>query len=533
MINERAKPVILAVLDGWGVAPAWGGNAITLAKTPFINMIAQHYPHTTLNASGTAVGLPDNERGNSEVGHLTIGSGQVVMESLPSITAAIEDGSFFTNQVLTQAFTRAAQSQHTVHLMGLVSDGGIHSHISHLYALIDMAKRLGVTKLVIHAFTDGRDTPPFVSQLYLSRLNQYMVQAGVGKICTVSGRYYAMDRDHRFERTEKVYRAMTEGVGVQVKSAEGAVAAAYREGYSDEFIVPSVITGEGNNFTPIKDNDSVIFFNFRGDRARQIAQAIIKPDFDGFKRNITLKNIFFVGFTFYQEGLPIEVAFKPRDVRKPLAAVISEQGLRQLHVAESEKYAHVTYFFNGGSESAFQNEDRIVVPSQKVASYDLRPEMSADDITQVVINNLDAYDFIVVNFANPDMVGHTGNFRATVTACEKVDECLGKIYAALKAKDALFIITADHGNAEQMVNPKTGEPDTEHSNNPVPFYLVGDRAKNYSLRAGGGLSDIAPTLIDLLGITDIQGMSGQSLILNKNTEQTTSESDLTVGTLQT
>jgi 2,3-bisphosphoglycerate-independent phosphoglycerate mutase len=511
--NNVPKPVVLVVIDGWGIAPSWGGNAITLASTPFFNMANKNYPHTTLLASGTAVGLPANERGNSEVGHLTIGSGQVVLESLPSITAAINDKSFYKSNALIGAFKKAKETGKFVHIIGLVSDGGIHSHIKHLYALLDMAQEQQCTNVCIHAITDGRDTPPFVSQEYLSRLKTKLIEKGIGRICTVAGRYYTMDRDHRWERIEKAYNAMVCGVGQSASSPEGAVASAYREGFSDEFIVPTMVQGKDNQYQPIQDGDSIIFFNFRGDRAREITQAIVKKDFAGFTRQKVLKDLYFVGFTFYQEGLPIEVAFKPKDVRKPLAATLSDNKLSQLHVAESEKYAHVTYFFNGGIEEPYKNEERIVVPSPKVPSYDQKPQMSSAEITKTVIENLDKYDFIVLNYACPDMVGHTGNLRATIEACEAVDAGIGQIAAVLKKyPNSVLIITSDHGNAEQKVNPKTGEPDTEHTHNPVPFYVISERFKDVKLRSGGGLSDVAPTILEIMGIAKGEGMTGNSLL---------------------
>jgi len=511
---SRFKPVVLVVMDGWGVAPSWGGNATTLAVTPFFNMANKNFLHTNLLASGSAVGLPANERGNSEVGHLTIGSGQVVMESLPSITSAIADRSFFASPALVEAFQRAKKNGKNVHIMGLVSDGGIHSHIEHLYSLLDMAQQQQVTNVYIHAITDGRDTPPFVAQEYLSRLNTKLKEVGFGHIATVSGRYYAMDRDHRWERTEKAYRAIVEGLGSTAHSAEGAVAAAYRDGFSDEFIIPTMIQNEENSYQPVNDGDSVIFFNFRGDRAREITQSFVKQDFDGFKRQKVLKELYFVGFTYYQEGLPMEVAFKPKDVRKPLAAVLSEMKLKQLHVAESEKYAHVTYFFNGGNENPYPGEDRIVVPSPKAPSYDQVPEMSSAQVTKTIIDNLGKYDFIVANYAAPDMVGHTGNLRATIQACEAVDSGLGQIAAVLKKyPDSLLLVTADHGNAEQMVSPKTGEQDTEHTHNPVPFYIYNSQLSGLALRSGGGLADVAPTILELLGLPKTDGMTGSSLLI--------------------
>lgn len=509
---SRPKPVILVVIDGWGVAPPWGGNATTLAKTPFINYAKKNFPNTTLLASGKAVGLPEGDRGNSEVGHLNIGAGQPVLQYYPAITQAIQDGSFFKNEVLIKAFTRAKETNRAVHLLGLISPGGIHSHLDHLLALLDLAKKEKFTNLYIHAITDGRDADPFEAEKHLSYLEEKIRQVGVGRICTVAGRYYTMDRDHRWDRIEKSYRAMTEGVGLTANSAVAAVASAYRDGFSDEFIPPTVIHGPNNGFTPMMDGDSIIFFNFRGDRAREISQVIAKTDFDGFARKKVLKNIYFVGFTFYQEGLPIEIAFKPHDVDISLAGVLAKAGLKQLHVAESEKYAHVTYFFNGGSEAAFANEKRIVVPSPHVASYDQVPEMSSVQISQTVVQNLAEEDFIVLNYANPDMVGHTGNLRATIDACEAVDNGLNTIYEAIKDNpSAVLIITADHGNAEQMVNPKTGEPDTEHTGNPVPFIIV-SQLLNLKVRSGGKLADIAPTILALLRLEKPSTMTGQSLI---------------------
>lgn len=510
--NVRPKPVVLAVLDGWGIAPAWGGNAITLAHTPFMNMADKTFPNTELQASGIAVGLPAGERGNSEVGHSNIGTGQVVQESLPAITTAIKDGSFFRSPALIKAFDNAKNNNKAVHILGLCSDGGVHSHIDHLYALLDMAKQRGVTNNVfIHAITDGRDTPPFVAEEFMAHINSYIQQNGVGKIVTVSGRYYAMDRDRRWDRTEKVYRAITEGVGQTAPSAEAAVALAYRDGYSDEFIVPTVIQPTDGAFQPLQDGDSLIFFNFRGDRVRQITQALVKPEFDVFRRKVIIANLLFVGFTYYQEGLPIDVAFSPRDVKLPLAYVLSQNNLKQLHVAESEKYAHVTYFFNGGREDPYPGEDRIVVPSPKVASYDQVPAMSEPEITKKVIRNLDNYDFIVFNYANADMVGHTGNLRATMQACEAVDGGLSRIFEEVRKRNGIFIITADHGNAEQKVNPQTGEPDTEHSANPVPFILASESLKSVQLHPGV-LSDIAPTILQIMNLPVSSEMTGKSLI---------------------
>ena len=519
--NPLPRPLVLVVIDGWGIAPSWGGNAVSLAKTPFMNMAESSLPYTTLQASGKGVGLSDQERGNSEVGHLNIGAGQIVRQSLPAITAAIEDGTFKESQSLVAAFSKAKQNNTAVHLIGLVSNGGIHSHIDHLYALLDMAKEFGITEVCVHAITDGRDTPPFDAEIHLSKLEEKMKSIGIGRICTVSGRYYAMDRDHRWERIEKVYRTITEGVGPVARSATGAVAAAYRDGYSDEFVQPTVIQGDNNSFRTMQSGDSVIFFNFRGDRARELTKSIVEPEFSAFKRKVALENIYFVGFTFYQEGLPMEVAFRPRNVSRPLALILSENNLKQLHVAESEKYAHVTYFFNGGSENTYPGEDRVVVPSPKVASYDQVPEMSSEQVTKTVIDNIDNYDFIILNYAPPDMVGHTGNLRAAIKACEAVDRGLSKIYMKLREHGGILMVTADHGNVEQMVNSKTGEPDTEHTNSPVPFIIASEQLGEITVRDGGKLSDIAPTILELFGIEKAEEMTGESLIasLNRNTTE--------------
>lgn len=505
------KPIVLAVIDGWGSSPPWGGNAISLAKTPFLNWARQNFPHSTLQASGEAVGLPPGERGNSEVGHLTIGAGQIVNESLPAITTAINDKTFFSNEILIAAMDRVKGTDKAVHLLGLVSDGGIHSHINHLFALLELAKQRGVENVCVHAITDGRDTPPFTSQEYFAQVNSKFKELGIGRFCTVSGRYYAMDRDHRWDRIERTYRAMVEGVGPSARSAEAAAATSYRDGFSDEFILPTVIQAENNTFRALSDGDSLIFFNFRGDRAREISQAIAQKDFKGFDRKKFVKDIYFAGFTFYQEGLPVQVAFKPRDVTEPLAVLLSRANLKQLHVAESEKYAHVTYFFNAGSEKPFKGEDRIVIPSPDVSSYDQVPEMSCAEIAKTVVKNIGKYDFIVLNFAAPDMVGHTGNLRAAVRACEAVDAGLKEIFEAVTEQQGIFFVTADHGNVEQLVNPKTGEPDTEHSNNPVPLYLIGEAAKQWQLR-DGSLADVAPTILSLLGISPAADMTGKNLI---------------------
>lgn len=508
----RPKPVILVIADGWGVGPIWGGNAMSLANLPFFRKACQIYPNTVIQAAGEAVGLPAGERGNSEVGHLTMGSGHVALESYPSISKAITEGTFFSNPALARAFDLAKANNKAVHLMGLVSPGGIHSHLTHLYALLDMAKQRGVSQVYIHAFTDGRDAPPFSSQSFLSQVDTKCREIGLGQIVTISGRYYAMDRDMHWERIEKVYKAMTECVGRVAHSPAAAVAAAYRDGFSDEFIPPTVVQGEGYQPKPLQDGDSVIFFNFRGDRAREITRAIVEPNFDGFARKITLKNLYFAGFTFYQEGLPIQCAFRPGNIFKPLAFVLAQNNLKQLHLAESEKYAHVTYFFNGGIEKPFPGEERIIIPSPRVPSYDQMPAMSSVQVGDTVLKNFGSFDFIVVNFANPDMVGHSGNLKATIQACEAVDIQIKRIADEVTIKGGVMFFTGDHGNAEQKVNPMTGEPDTEHTANPVPLLLVSENPALYKLRPGGGLSDVAPTILDIMGLQISDEMTGHSLL---------------------
>jgi len=505
---KRIKPLALAVIDGWGIAPPWGGNASTLAKTPFLNMAKRHFPSSTLQASGKAVGLAEGERGNSEVGHLTIGSGQIIKQSLPYINDEIVNGKFFENPILIKAFNHANEHNSYLHLLGLVSPGGIHSHLNHLYALIDMAKKRNFDRLIIHAITDGRDSGPFNGIEYLLQLTNRL--EGVGKIATISGRYYTMDRDMRWDRIEKAYKAIVNGIGETATSVQAAVSTAYRNGFSDEFIPPTLITPSYQNFN---NNDALIIFNFRADRIREIAQALCSNNFKHFARH-PLNNLYIAGFTFYQEGLAIEVAFRPKDVNYPLARVIAEANLSQLHLAESEKYAHITYFFNGGHENPFKNENRIVIPSPKVASYDQTPEMSMPQVCAKVISGLKNYDFIIFNLAAPDMVGHTGNMRAAIKSCEAVDQNLKNVFEAVNKLGGALLVTADHGNVEQMVNPKNGEADTEHTANPVFFMLCGDSVRTVKLKPNGELSDVAPTILELLDLARPLEMTGQSLILS-------------------
>jgi len=514
------RKVILIVLDGWGIAPAWGGNAIEMAETPNVDHFWKQYPHTALKAAEEAVGLPHHEPGNSEVGHLNIGSGQVVYQNLPGITATIKDGSFFKNEVLLEAINRAKQNNSNLHLLGLVSDGGVHSYIGHLFALLDLAKQQNVSKVFIHMITDGRDTDPMKALSYLEELNKKIKEVGIGTIETVMGRYFAMDRDKHWDRTEKAFDALTSGIGGMSDSAERAISENYRQGKNDEFINPTVISSDQSPFVPISDNDSVIFFNYRAERTRQLTEALAQPDFSKFSRRKTPKNIYLATFAFLEEYVDsqnIKVVFHHRNIANPLAKVISDAGLKQIHIAETEKYAHVTFFFDGSSEKPFPREEQVLVPSPRVATYDLKPEMSADQVANKIISNFKNFDFTVANFANPDMVGHTGNIKATIRACEAVDTELGRIVEAVLGK-AVVIITADHGNAEQKLNPNTGEPYTEHTINPVPFILCSDdpalqqQFRTATAEHGLSLCDIAPTILEIMGLNKPPEMTGVSLL---------------------
>jgi 2,3-bisphosphoglycerate-independent phosphoglycerate mutase len=507
------NPFVLLIVDGWGVASAWGGNAVLVAKTPIMNYLWQKSPRALLGASEQSVGLPKEERGNSEVGHLNIGSGRVVHQDLPSITANIEDGSFFRNPVILKTFNAVKERNSQLHLIGLASNGGIHSHINHLFALLEMAKKEDVKEVIIHIITDGRDTAPTEALRFIGMVEAKIKEIGCGIIGSVAGRFYAMDRENKWERIETFYRLLTEGVGRDSLSATAAISDAYRNGQSDEFVMPTVIRDNSQTIKMIKDNDGIIFFNFRGDRAREITEAIIKPDFNKFNRAVVRKNLLFTTFTSYQEGLPVQVAFSPEKVHNPLASVLSIAGLEQLHMAETAKYPHVTHFFNGGIEEPFPGEERIMIPSPNVNTYDRKPEMSANEVTNTLISKLNKFPFSVVNLANLDMVGHTGNIRATVKAVESVDFCLGRIIQAVKQANGSLVITADHGNAEQMINPETGDVDTEHTTNPVPFFFMSWTGQNAKIKPSGILADIAPTILDFMGRPIPEEMSGKSLII--------------------
>ena len=505
------KPVVLTIMDGFGYTPDVEGNAIALAGTPNLDALCKEYPHTLINASGLDVGLPDGQMGNSEVGHTNIGAGRVVYQDLTRITKAIEDGDFFINKELVAAMENAKDK--SLHILGLLSDGGVHSHINHLIALLDMAKKNGLKNVYVHAFTDGRDTDPQSAKSYVEKVQAHMDEIGTGKFASVSGRYYAMDRDKRWERVEKAYDAIVEAKGNTAESAIKCIEDSYAAGINDEFIVPTVILEDGEPAGKVNENDSVIFFNFRPDRAREITRAITDRKFDGFKRTLVATK--FVCMTTYDATMEdVSVAFGPEDIVNTLGEYLSKNGKEQLRAAETEKYAHVTFFFNGGKEEAYKGEDRILVPSPKVATYDLQPEMSAYELLDKVLAAIDEdkYDFIAVNFANPDMVGHTGVMEATEKAIKTVDECVGKLFKKLLSIGGSGIITADHGNAELMIDKLTKRPITSHSTNPVPFIVVGDEFKNAELLSDGRLSDIAPTVLSMMKMEKPKEMTGHSLI---------------------
>jgi len=506
-----ARPLVLVIIDGWGYRTEANGNAIAQAKTPNWDALWQRWPHTTLAAAGEPVGLPPGQQGNSEVGHLNIGAGRIVYQDLTRINRAIEDGSFFTNPVLSTAM-RSAADGHALHLMGLVSPGGVHSSTQHLYALLEMAHTLEVPRVFLHAFTDGRDEPPTSAAGYVAELVERISTIGTGRIASVSGRYYAMDRDKRWDRTERAFRTVVEADGPTASDPVAFIEQSYKDGITDEFVVPTrIVPPREPPLPPIDDGDSVIFFNFRPDRARQLSHAIVDERWDHFERRHRPKLAHFVTFTEYEKGLPAEVAFPDEPLPGVLAEVLSEAGWPQFHTAETEKYAHVTYFLNGGREAPFPGEDRLLVPSPRVPTYDTHPEMSARPVTDELLDRLRGgrYRFLVVNFANPDMVGHTGVFPATVKAVEVVDAMLGRIADALLPAHGILAITADHGNAELKVDPN-GAPLTAHTTSPVPFILAGaDGVK--ALRDGGKLGDVAPTLLRVAGLSPPAQMTGDDL----------------------
>jgi 2,3-bisphosphoglycerate-independent phosphoglycerate mutase len=519
--NRSPRPLVLIVIDGWGVAPDGPANAVSLAKTPVMDALWERAPHTTVEASGVHVGLPEGQIGNSEVGHLNIGAGYTVLQDLPRIDHEIETGAFFENPALVGAVEHVKKGAANadgraprLHLMGLFSDGGVHSHASHALALVDLAKRHGVDDVQIHTFLDGRDVPPRQAQADLEAFEPALAERGNARIATVMGRYFAMDRDKRWDRNEQAYRALVLGEGQRADSAIEAVKQSYAANVGDEFVTPTVIDTPGGdpNEGHIQSGDAVIFFNFRADRARQLTRAFVLPDFDGFERPEWPHPLYFVTFGEYEGGLPVTaVAFAPTLVETPLAKVVADAGLRQIHVAETEKYAHVTYFLNGGHEEAFPEEDRVLVPSPQVATYDRQPEMSADGVADETVKGIEAgYPFVVLNFANPDMVGHTGILDAAITAVETVDAAIGRIVEATERAGGVVVVTADHGNAEEMLDEQ-GRPKTAHTTKPVPVVVVGADEVT-SLRAGGRLSDVAPTVLELLGLTAPPDMTARSLI---------------------
>lgn len=500
------KPLILMILDGFGIAPE-SGNAIKAAKKPNIDKLFAENPLTQIGASGMDVGLPDGQMGNSEVGHTNIGAGRIVYQELTRITKTITEDKLKDNEAIVSAMDKALENGTALHLMGLLSDGGVHSHNTHLYGILELAKKKGLEKVYIHAFLDGRDVPPSSAADFVQACVDKTEEIGVGKIATVMGRYYAMDRDNRWERVEKAYSAMVYGEGVEAECPVCAVKNSYKEDVTDEFVVPSVVKGGAT----IQPNDSVIFFNFRPDRAREITRTLVDPDFNGFERKKGFFPVNFVCMTQYDATMPnVDVAFKPQVLTNTLGEYISDKGMAQLRIAETEKYAHVTFFFNGGVEKQYPGEDRILVKSPSVATYDLQPEMSAYEVTDKLVPAIKSgkYDMIILNFANCDMVGHTGVFDAAVKAVEAVDECVGKVVDAIREMGGVALITADHGNADKMVDAD-GEPFTAHTTNPVPFCVIG---YDCELKDGGRLADIAPTMLRILGLPQPEEMDGTSLI---------------------
>lgn len=509
------KPVVLMVLDGYGLNEKTEGNAIAMANTPVMDKLMAEYPFVKGNASGLAVGLPDGQMGNSEVGHMNIGAGRIIYQDLTRITKDIEDGTFFENKVLLQAIENCKKNNSDLHLWGLLSDGGVHSHNSHLYGLLEMAKKNGLEKVYVHAFLDGRDTPPASGKDYVQQLEDKMKEIGVGKIASLSGRYYAMDRDNNWDRVKLAYDSLVTGEGVKATDAVKAVEDSYANDKTDEFVLPTVITDEnGQPLSLVKDGDSVIFFNFRPDRAREITRAFCDDKFTGFDRDFL--KLTYVCFKDYDETIPNKlVAFEKEEIKNTFGEFLAAHGKKQLRLAETEKYAHVTFFFNGGVEDPNVDEFRLLVNSPKdVATYDLKPEMSAPEVGMDLVEAIksDKYDVIVINFANPDMVGHTGVIPAAVKAVERVDSLVGDAVQAVKDVDGVLFICADHGNAEKMIDYETGAPHTAHTTNPVPFILV-NADPSWKLREGGCLADIAPTLIEVMGMEQPKEMTGKSLII--------------------
>lgn len=505
------KLMMLMILDGYGINENEKGNAVKLANTPNINKLMKTCPTTTIYTSGLKVGLPEGQMGNSEVGHTNIGAGRIVYQDLTKITKSIEDGDFFSNEVLTKAIENCKKYNSNLHVMGLLSDGGVHSHERHLYAILELAKRNDFDNVYVHCFMDGRDTAPTSGEGYVAKLEEKMKEKGVGKIASLSGRFYAMDRDKRWQRVQKAYDAMVNGKGEKATSAIQAVEASYQKEVFDEFIEPTVIYNQDAPVATIGKHDSVICFNFRPDRAREITRTLVDKDFNEFETKKDL-DLYYVCMTPYDETLEnVEIAFKKEALKNTFGEYISKYGLKQLRIAETEKYAHVTFFFNGGEEKQYEGEDRILVPSPKVETYDMKPEMSACEVTDKVVDAINSkkYDSIILNYANPDMVGHTGNLEAAIKAIETIDKCVQRVVEAVNAQNGMLLITADHGNSEQMIDYKTGEPYTAHTTNPVPLILVGK--DNIKLKEGK-LADLAPTMLELMGMEIPKEMTGESII---------------------
>ena len=503
------KLTMLMILDGYGINENENGNAISIAKTPVMDKLMKQNPNTVIKTSGLDVGLPEGQMGNSEVGHTNIGAGRIVYQELTRITKSIEDGDFFSIPELVQAIDNCKKNKTKLHIMGLLSDGGVHSHTRHLYAILELAKRKDFEDVYVHCFLDGRDTPPASAENFILKLEKKMAEKGVGKIASISGRFYAMDRDKRWERLQKAYDALVNGVGEKAGTAQMAIEDSYQKEIFDEFVVPTLICNGEEPIATIGKKDSVIFFNFRPDRAREITRALVDENFDAFETKKL--DLFYVCFTNYDETIPnVEIAFKKAELKNTFGEIVSKNNLTQLRIAETEKYAHVTFFFNGGEEKQYNGEERILVPSPKVETYDMKPEMSAYEVTDKVVQAIKSqkYDTIILNYANSDMVGHTGNLEAAVKAVEAVDECVGRVVDAIEEVGGVLLITADHGNSEQMIDYTTGEPYTAHTTNPVPLILVGMDAKLKE----GRLADIAPTMLDIMEIEKPEEMTGVSLI---------------------
>ncbi len=521
---KEYRPIVLMILDGWGINSSIEGNAIASAKTPYINYLKGNYPCIALQASGISVGLSWGEPGNSEVGHMTIGSGMILYQNLPRINLAIQNGTFFTNPAYLEAMEYVKKKGSALHLMGIISNGGVHGHTDHLFALIEMAISSGIKKLFIHAFTDGRDTLPKSGEGFIEMLQEKLTESGIGKIASIGGRYYGMDRNQNWDRIQKAYNSITGNGENKATDPMQVIHDSYNQNVTDEFIVPTTIIDEkGDPVGPVREGDAIIFFNFREDRARQIAKSFIEEDFNGFPRDKKIRDLLFISTVSYEDGLNSDVAFPPQKVVNPIAKVISDTGKKQFHIAETEKYAHVTYFFNGGREEAFPGEDRMLVPSPQVSNYEETPEMSAAGVTEKVLNaiSLNKYDFILINYANADMLGHTGNFSATVKAVESIDKCVGYVTKSVLERGGSLLITSDHGNAEVMMDPKSGEVTTEHTDNPVPcFFVTPDNQKErtetqimrHQSMVDGMLVDIAPTILALLNIPVPHDMVGNSLL---------------------